>query len=738
MAVINMFTANSSGNANVFTKVMGPVAREVLGKPTKETRHELRFRTRGSLSVNLDKGTYFDFEIERGGGVLDFLHSQLGLEVADAMAWLEARDFLDKPEPPSQTQPRREVATYDYFDANGELVFQVVRYEPKHFMQRRPDGRGGWIWKTSDIQMVLYRLPEVLAAVANERTVYVVEGEKSADRLALLGLTATCSPRGAGAWKPEYAPSLAGADIVILPDNDPQKTRADGSLLWHPDGSPVLPGQDHAMDVAKSLQGVARRVRILELPELPLKGDVVDWLNMSGDAAQLTALAESSAFEFAPSVSSKATTKPVIPSLLPNDLLDLDGLLGRLMAWIDATSIRPQPLLALAASLAAVGAVAGRRYRTSTNLRSNLYVVGIADSGGGKDHARSRIKAAFMAAGLGDYLGGEDIASGAAILTALHLFPCRLFQIDEYGNWVEGIAGKNASQHKRQIAERLKTIFSSANATMIGTEYADQTKEGKPRQDIIQPHVCLYGTTTPGQFWSALAGASLNDGFLARFLICVSPDSYPDNQIPAQMPIPDAIIEGLQAIAKGADDPEAGNLAPVMQATVEPQPYLVPNTTAADLAIMQLMIDQTAALRRSQKSEERAILARWAESAIKLALIRAISRNPAQPVIEAQDVEWGRFFAKHCGDTLLREAERNIADNDYGRHWNKCLDIVRREGKPLSDYEIARKGLKISARERADLLTTLVGSGKLLAIQCQPEGSGRATIRYAMPDKDTD
>src|SRR5690606_9048632 len=126
----------------------------------------------------------------------------------------------------------------------------------KDFRQYRiVDGKK--VWNLDGCRRVLYRLPEILAAIQEEKTVYVVEGEKDADRLAAIGIPATCNPMGAGKWRDEYSGSLEGADVVILPDNDDA-------------------GRRHADAVARSLTGKARRVRVLTLPGLPEKGDVSD------------------------------------------------------------------------------------------------------------------------------------------------------------------------------------------------------------------------------------------------------------------------------------------------------------------------------------------------------------------------------------------------------------------------------------------------------------------------------
>jgi putative DNA primase/helicase len=115
---------------------------------------------------------------------------------------------------------RIEIATYDYCDAAGNLLYQTVRYEPKDFRQRRPDGKGGWIWNLNGVERVLYRLPELLAANKRE-FVFVVEGEKDADRLAREGLVATTTVGGAKApWLPSYTKVLRGRRVVLIPDND--------------------------------------------------------------------------------------------------------------------------------------------------------------------------------------------------------------------------------------------------------------------------------------------------------------------------------------------------------------------------------------------------------------------------------------------------------------------------------------------------------------------------------------
>jgi 5S rRNA maturation endonuclease (ribonuclease M5) len=140
---------------------------------------------------------------------------------------------------------REVIDTYDYTDERGELLFQVVRFAPKDFRQRRPDGVGGWEWRLGDTRRVLYRLPRVLEAVQRGERVYVAEGERDVHSLEKLGLTATCNAGGALKWRSEHSNALRGAEVVVIADRDDA-------------------GREHAKQVAESLQGVAADVEVVE------------------------------------------------------------------------------------------------------------------------------------------------------------------------------------------------------------------------------------------------------------------------------------------------------------------------------------------------------------------------------------------------------------------------------------------------------------------------------------------
>lgn len=166
------------------------------------------------------------------------------------------------------------VATYDYHDADGKVIYQNVRMEGKRFRQRQPNGDGGWTWNMQGIDRVLYRLPELLAVSPGERMIFVVEGEKSCDRVCHEGPIATTSIAGTNSWQKggeRYTEPLRGHVVTVIPDHDE-------------------PGHEYARQVVNSLIGVAKEVRMVRLPDLADKGDISDWLDLGGTIEDLREL----------------------------------------------------------------------------------------------------------------------------------------------------------------------------------------------------------------------------------------------------------------------------------------------------------------------------------------------------------------------------------------------------------------------------------------------------------------
>lgn len=255
---------------------------------------------RGPCPVHQGKNPSFAVDPQTGQA---FCHSKCGrgwslVELERELGGGTARDAIARIRElagmPAPNGPKRIAATYDYTDEDGKLLFQTVRFEPKEFKQRRPDGKGGWFWNLKGVRLVLFRLPKLLAA----DRVLVVEGEKDVLTLERLGYTATTAPMGAGKWRDEYSAVLEGKHVVILPDNDARGLR-------------------HARMVRESVAAAgAASARIVELPGLPDKGDVTDWFAAGGTKED---------FERAVAAAAEASAEPPVMAELKDFQFDDRG-----------------------------------------------------------------------------------------------------------------------------------------------------------------------------------------------------------------------------------------------------------------------------------------------------------------------------------------------------------------------------------------------------------------------------
>jgi hypothetical protein len=368
---------------------MAPTAAALLGEPNmrlSKSAHNVRFGAHGSMAVNFQTGEFYDHEAKVGGGVLDLIQHKTGRDRLGAMLWLEEQRILPPAAPPSKPMSRpaasagtvqasKIVQAYDYVDEDGALLFQVVRYEPKDFRQRRPDRDGGWIPNLDGVRRVLYRLPDLIAAMQRGDTIFIAEGEKDCDNLHELGYAATTNPGGANKWRPEYSQALHGTDVVIVGDND-------------------QPGRDHVNRVAQELAGIAKRVRVLDLakhwPQCPDGGDISDWLEAGGNVEQLARWIEA-AVPPATAALPASWADPDI-SLLDDRRGDLPGFPIDVFAptwreWLrraaHGAGVRPEhvaiPLLGIASSL--IGTARRVRASRSWSEPMTLWTCVVADSG---------------------------------------------------------------------------------------------------------------------------------------------------------------------------------------------------------------------------------------------------------------------------------------------------------------------------------------------------------------------
>jgi hypothetical protein len=269
-----------------------------------------------SMSLNLEKAAWRCHACNEGGGLLDFERKLTGK--ADAECWTAINAAIRREAPKASNRKHGSiVATYDYVDAGGTLICQALRYaDPKSFQQRRPNGKGGWIWNMDGVSRVPFNLP----ALVRSNVALIAEGEKDARNLEQAATSfpdkdadwvyaATTNIGGAGKWLDTYSPYLSGKKVFVFADNDDA-------------------GRKHVQQVCSSVAKHALTVHLVELPELGEHADVSDYLEKHAPADLFELM------KVAPAWRAAAAAEPR-PTMTPADAARITGeLLNQGRAWI--------------------------------------------------------------------------------------------------------------------------------------------------------------------------------------------------------------------------------------------------------------------------------------------------------------------------------------------------------------------------------------------------------------------
>lgn len=556
-----------------------------------------------------------------GGSPVTVAAEVWGCDLSEAARQL-AREIGMAPSGDGACAPRRRrvvVETYPYVDEDEHLLFEVVRFRPKTFRRRRPDGDGGWKWSTRGVRRVLFRLPRVLWAVDRGDPIYVVEGEKDVLAVERAGATGTTNPGGAGKWREEYTEALRGARVAVVADRD----RA---------------GREHAWAVARELEGVAEEVTVLE----PAAGnDAADHLEAGHDLADFVEVEEpphddggadsGDSGDAAPGVGGEGEggwRDPVPLGPEPPEDLPSAPLPSPLREHVDSVAAYTQtptglPLtLGLAACSAAVAGKAEVEVRAGWREPLNLYLAAVLDPA----NRKSSVEKA-MVAPIRDYeregareIGPEQRAAldrREALEKRVKRAQNDLANADDAG--AEGQARSDLEEARRELEEldvptppRLlvddvtpealgKIMAENAGRAAIVSSEGDVLRifagrynsGGDPTLDIIKkawsgdpvrvdrvgrdgahlPRPLLtVGLTLQAKLLDSLANRDVleGEGVLARFLWMAPPSLIGRRHTGADVPAPDEealeryerLLWDLLALDPAAVDPETGEWEP--------------------------------------------------------------------------------------------------------------------------------------------------------------------------------
>jgi hypothetical protein len=417
--------------------------------------------------------------------------------------------------------------------------------------------------------------------------------------------------------------------------------------------------------------------------------------------------------------------KTIEAAKFPEHLLNVPGAVGWLADWINDTSPMKQPILALGASLAAMSTIIGRKARDFSGLRSNLYVLGVADSGTGKERARQAIRALFTEIGAYRQVNTDDVASSAAIETALGTSPSSLFLLDEFGRKLRSLVDKNASLHVSEQKTILMKLMGCERGIYEGRKHGDSSKD----VSIVQPCLSIYGTTVPDQFYRALGGESIEDGFFSRLLVFQSEDDNPVyNEISdeAAAVLPPRVVERFSEWHRRPYniDPAAGDLERTGSTEI-PTPTVVLATVPAKKVFEDLtlrMRELRAKLKRAGRRP--AAFSRIPTMAKRLALVRACGEKFNEPEITRDCAVWACELAEYLVMAMVNMSEDHSAESEIEALIKLIERVIKGRGGTATKSQITTATKKFHPRLRDDALRTLVEGEEVLKTPLGGRGGG--------------
>jgi len=386
---------------------------------------------------------------------------------------------------------------------------------------------------------------------------------------------------------------------------------------------------------------------------------------------------------------------------LPEELMSIPGLIGDVMTHNLQTAHYPLPELALAGALSLMSTLTGGKVVDKVRTRTNLFVIGLAPSGGGKDHSRKLNRNIIRAAGHNEVVGPERIGSHAGIISTMAEQWLTLFQLDEIGHLVMAMQDRG-SPHLVQISAVLMQLFSSADSEWISDAYGDRNKVKR----LLYPHAVVYGTSVPEGFWESLTEDNLKGGLIGRCLVFES-RKYVDYQEPSEDEIPEAIVERARWWLDLKT--HAGNLA---GATGGAHPRRVDRDESAHKRLHQHTID-ISKRRMSESPIRSAIWSRAAEKTNKLALLFACSRAEGEdwPTIQLEDADRAIRLNNWLTRRMLQAADRHVSGSEFERQVNQVRSLLlERPGGWWTMTEITRRTRKLTPKQRQEVLQTLLAS----------------------------
>ena len=389
------------------------------------------------------------------------------------------------------------------------------------------------------------------------------------------------------------------------------------------------------------------------------------------------------------------------------------GLMEDIASWILATSRRPNRPLAVAAAASIIGTAAGRHLYTPTSSSLNTYIVCLAETSVGKGRPLSAVGEVLHAAGIGKRFNTLKAFSVSALEALVVDSPCVVAVSDEIGeNVLDRMCSKKSSSHEKAMRGALLELWSRecGQSPFMTHKRADAASVA-----VSAPAFSIFGASTPGAFYAALSSASVNDGFLNRFILAMAaPRAGAQEVDPAMRAVPAHIARAVAALVPA----EAPNTIP-LDSAISSAPGRCLEWANGDMK--QIALDFEEAVLADADAGDgvvKSLTGRVFEYAVRLASIHAISRAGLNARVGPEDLAWGAAWARESAEQMIVQARSLMSASDYEAKLNLIRNAIR-DAVVMGKRELLRQVRSVSARERDDIIRHLTEAGEIMSVVIQ-------------------
>lgn len=422
----------------------------------------------------------------------------------------------------------------------------------------------------------------------------------------------------------------------------------------------------------------------------------------------------------------------------PADLFSPPGLIKNMFDFCEDIAQVPQPELSLVGALALASVCCGRLYRTNMNNFSSMYFMCVAKSGQGKENIKTFIEAVINASDHEKLIVGDGYTSSGAVHSVLKIRPTQITIMDEFGKRLEAISNAG-NTNKEDGLQTLMEAWGRCHGTLRPDNYSlmgvqEQYKEQMMNRVTHKPAITLVGLSVPKNFYSALNGGRIADGFLNRFVVVESKEPRRVGDLRRYTEPPISIVNWINYVRRykgGLSDASRDNSEMDLNQTIlnfDKQSEELLQDFAREIIKRQDILE---------KDNLEPLLSRSKEKAMRLALLCTLASNADAKTITADIMKWAIDYIRYYDLMFIESCRDKVASSATESRIKQVLSFIRsRNGDGISKREVDRHELfrSMKSYEVKEIIERLKNAGEIQEIEIKVGGKGRPAKRFVAVD----